>query len=207
MPPRHSKKENSYVVVPPTAESFPAMTPSRRKPLAAPAPTPAPPPTPAPTLLAVPPVPVATDKTDENPKSLSEQQRARINAFMRSLPDQAEAGLELAWVRNHPAMLRRGESSKGSGYIEITIEDLKRPHHGPAPSKSAVQMLKHHAQNPLKFFELDLVAQVKRASAEEGTNDAEELEFIDDLREVDRMIRDATKTTRRKDKSQPTTTG
>lgn len=159
MPPRHSKKANSFAATPP--EPTPAVT-------------------------------------TEAPKGLSDKQRSRINAFIKSLPDQVDASAELGWVRNHPAMLRRGEGSKGSGYIEITIEDLRRPPHGPAPSKAAVQMLRHHAQNPLKFFEEDLKTQNKRSIAEEGFDeDAEELEFLDDLKEVDRMIKEATRTTRR----------
>ena len=133
----------------------------------------------------------------------SEKTAARIRGFIKSLPDQVEASKELAWVRNHPAMLRRGQRRGNVDPIEIDINDLKRPPHGPAPSRHAVQMLSHHAQNPVKFFDKDLGEQQKRAQSESGENDdKEELEFLDDLKELEKMIREATKTTRAKPKQE-----
>jgi hypothetical protein len=147
--------------------------------------------------LAVP--PIADKKTD------NERKERRLNAFIKTLPDDASAISELNWVRLHPAMLRRAQKTSNIGQVEITLADLKSPPHGPAPSKNAVQLLRHHMQNPNEFFKKDLQNQHDRASKEEGEQDKEKLDFLDDLTQVRKMIREATERHRLKEskKSQP----
>jgi hypothetical protein len=134
---------------------------------------------------------------DENGKGeLSEQQQSRLRSFIRSLPTAAKDIDELNWVYCHPRMIERSESNSALSPIHITLADIKSSPNGPAPSQRAIQMLRHWSQNPRKFFEQQLDMHKKKSSAASEEEDREELEFLDDLSEVDRMIKEATKNTR-----------
>lgn len=151
---------------------------------------------PAPKLVIADPLKALPDPSE--PKEQSEKVKSRIRSFTAKLPLSVKDSIELDWVYCHPRMVERAESTGNLAPIQINLRDIKTPGHGPAPSQRAIILLRHWIQNPRKFFEGQLDAQKKRASLEkpdDGPNQ-DELDFLDDLKDVDRMIREATKTTR-----------
>lgn len=135
--------------------------------------------------------------TPPGDRKLGEKARSNLNKFILSLPPTVKDSLEINWVYCHPRMIERSESTSNLKPLVVELKDVKTPVHGPAPSQRAIQLFRYWVQTPQKFFSEQLTAQAKRAHNETDEDDErEEMEYLDDLKEVDKMIRDATKTTR-----------
>lgn len=82
-----------------------------------------------------------------------------------SLPDSAPEAEEWEWIRNHPAMSLRRRGQKASREVELTVNDILRAPHGPAPSRSAVYQLEHFANHPQEFFKAALAKGKQKVDA------------------------------------------
>lgn len=116
-----------------------------------------------------------------------EQKIASFDEVVRSLPDSSSHAKEINWVRAHPAMVKKNRQKDKSKEVEITAEDVLCPPHGPAPSKAAVYMLQHWANNPNEFFK-QVLSEHKKVSGE----DEEGGKGVADvgLAEVERLLKE-----------------
>jgi hypothetical protein len=125
-------------------------------------------------MIEKPPAPAPADEVDETLEA------KRLNRAIAKLPDEASAKEEWRWLSNH-AFWTREE------FRRVTVEDILRPDHGPAPSKSAAQRLRRYAAHPDEFFEADMKLWQKEAAAPERPQDKpDELppEYLDNLGEA-----------------------
>jgi hypothetical protein len=126
---------------------------------------------------------------------LREEQRLRdeatadarnFEAACAKLPDKAPVAAEIDWVRAHPAMSRQDRMPGGIGHVLITPDDIESPPHGCAPSKGAVAMLQHYANNPREFFKT-LLSEQKKITGETGQ--AKQDEDVE-MAEVERLLKE-----------------
>lgn len=110
-----------------------------------------------------------------------DEQEAAKNSMLwerdfKKLPDSAQAGAELAWIRNHPAMGRKDRIGTDDPVI-LSREDIKD-----APSKASVTQLQHWVNDPASFQKQVLSEQKKKTSSAEGrTGIGKEIPQIEEI--------------------------
>lgn len=123
--------------------------------------------------------------------------RSALDKAFDELPNRAAADQELSWVQSHPRMrralhdiLRDPEGERKPP--KITVADITSPSNGACPSKSAFSMLLSWLANP-KEFQKQLLSKQRDGATKsgEGGNDTEGA-VVDDLSEVERLLRAAT---------------
>lgn len=90
---------------------------------------------------------------------------------LEGLPPVAPAGVELDWIRAHPAMSRLSrmeQNGEEEPWVRLTAADILKPKHGPAPSMGAVHGLQHWVNRPAEFFKSMLAEQKKGPTAKSG---------------------------------------
>ena len=107
-----------------------------------------------------------------------------LEEAVKTLPDKAPIQDEIDWIRSHPAMVRKARLKDAEENVLIDSNDILRPPHGRAPSKSAVYALQHWCNVPNKFFEMILSehkkitedsAQAKAAAKDTGIDEIESM--------------------------------
>lgn len=74
----------------------------------------------------------------------------------------ASPACEIEWVRAHPAMSRQARQRDKTKPVNVTADDILYAPHGPAPSRSAVNMLMNWVDRPHDFFKQILAEHRKR---------------------------------------------
>jgi hypothetical protein len=90
------------------------------------------------------------------------------------LPSSVDPAVEVAWVRCHPAMLRKQLQKDSTQQVRITVDDILAAPHGLPPSRGAVSWLVGWVNRPEKFQEMMLTEHRKaKYVGEEGQEEAE----------------------------------
>lgn len=123
--------------------------------------------------------------------------RKRMQTFdevVATLPQTAPGDVEMAWVRSHPAMMRRermGPNDEGEyPRIVLDVKDLTELN-GPAPSKSAVITLQNWVNKPGEFAKTLGTEQKKHATQDAGTKDGKSANSVvkdDRLEDLERLM-------------------
>jgi hypothetical protein len=107
---------------------------------------------------------------------------------LNELPTEADPRVEIAWIRNHPAMARKARSSDSAQPVIISAADILNPSHGGAPSRAAAIQLQNWAENPTEFNK-QFAGLVKKT---DGGDTGKDLDIVvdDGLDEVRRLLKE-----------------
>ncbi len=105
-----------------------------------------------------------------------EQAEEELQSVLDELGNASDLDLpaDIAWVYNHPAMLRKGDKD---GFVELSVKDMQG-----APGKGAVGMLQYFVNKKPDFYKLVLAHLSKKSVA--GKEDST---LEDDLRQADEI--------------------
>jgi hypothetical protein len=106
-------------------------------------------------------------------KIKEEQITKNLEQAVMTLPNTAPISVDIEWIREHPAMMRMTRQKDKLKDILITAEDILRPPHGSAPSKSAVYALQHWVNHPQQFYK-ELLGEQKKHLEERKAAKADE---------------------------------
>lgn len=119
----------------------------------------------------------------------AEAEQKKWAETLEQLPDSASPSSELNWIRSHSAMTRLEripDRDKGTRII-LEAEDI-HPSHGPAPSKAAVTMLQHWANNPDEFHKHLLTEQRKATKIDSDGSIVDNVEESQEIKDIDALI-------------------
>lgn len=109
------------------------------------------------------------------------------DAAINALPDKASHAAEIDWIRNHPKMTELDRSTDKNIRLILDHNDIKKPPHGPAPSKAAVHALQHWCNRPDEFYRQMMSEQKKMSTGK----DAELLaagETPQEIKDIDSLL-------------------
>lgn len=111
---------------------------------------------------------------------------SKFDEAMAKLPANAPIEREYEWIQSHPAMGRKLlKEESDTSRVEITPADIEG-----APSRSAVYKLMDYANRPQKFNDM-LISEHKKRASGGGDNSDDDVAVVDDLAEVERMLKAA----------------
>jgi hypothetical protein len=107
------------------------------------------------------------------------------DALARLSTNPVDQKIEIAWIRNHPAMCRKARQDDNTKPVKMTADDIKD-----APSRAAAIQLQNWADNPREFNK-NAAFLLKRL--DENAESAKDSEYYPDpnLDDVKRMLKEA----------------
>lgn len=123
--------------------------------------------------------------------------RSTIEVALSALPIVAPVEQEMAWVRSHPKMTRALAAeleTQEEGYRppKPNAHDVKGTYYTPCPSRGAWNVLLAALGSPKEFFKSLLQKQRDGAVKAGGTDAETDGVVLDDMDEVERMLKAAT---------------
>ena len=105
-----------------------------------------------------------------------------IDEIRKKLPDRAAIATEINWVLSNGAMYRRA-CNRNIEEIRVTVADVLGP--PKCPSKAALTLLQHCANQPNEFYK-QFMADMKRITKDDNAANVNEVEDLDleDVRKV-----------------------
>jgi hypothetical protein len=136
--------------------------------------------------------PAATNKKPGEKLTEAEKRSIRrfkklYDAALNALPDKASHAAEIDWIRNHPKMTELDRSNDKNIRLILDHNDIKRPPHGPAPSKAAVHALQHWCNRPDEFYRQMMSEQKKMSVGKDGDVLASN-ELSQEIKDIDALL-------------------
>lgn len=138
--------------------------------------------------------PTAMQNQAEDNRRLTENEKRSVRRFrklydaaIQALPDKASHAAEIDWIRNHPKMTELDRASDKNIRLILDHNDIKRPPHGPAPSKAAVHALQHWCNRPDEFYRQMMSEQKKMSVGKDGEIQAAG-ELAQEIKDIDSLL-------------------
>jgi hypothetical protein len=130
----------------------------------------------------------AKQQREANRKYRMKKKKTDFEKSLTLLPNTAAPERELDWVSSHPAMLRlsRGDVDEEKQKVILDADDVMDSIVGQAPSKRAVIMLQHWANNP-DGLQKAMVSEQKKATTS-TTTDEDGTEGLDDTSDLRKLL-------------------